>query len=176
MSKRKLRDNQISSPSKVHRYYRYITDSCNVKHSRPSVKLEKSDRKTVEIFKEDVGGVQVFRCPFCDEEPQTSDIKFRKHLKIQHPTEKTLLKYSKKVSQNENFNAVELKDVEKLYKLVDPEYKSGNQTDLYLNPSENSQTVDVQAKRVKVGSKTVIHRSLINTYLVGHQQQSHACH
>ena len=124
-----------------------------------------------------MGGVQVFRCPFCDEEPQTSDIKFRKHLKIQHPTEKTLLKYSKKVSQNENFNAVELKDVEKLYKLVDPEYKSGHQTDLYLNPSENSQTVDVPAKGVKVNRNQSSESPFSNEYsFLGYQQQSHACH
>ena len=100
----------------------------------------------VEIYKEDVDGRQVFKCPFCDEEPQASDIKFRKHLKIQHPTEKTLLKYSnnskKPTEENVNFNEVELKDVEKLYKLVEQNSKSDHQADIYFN-STGSQIVDV---------------------------------
>ena len=107
----------------------------------------------MEIFKEDVNGKQVFRCPFCDEEPQSSDIKFRKHLKIKHPNEKTLLKYSSNSKQhtkeNENFN--ELKDVEKLYKLVEQNSKSDHQADIYFN-STGSQIVDMTGcVDVKVG-------------------------
>ena len=116
----------------------------------------------VEIYKQDVGGVQVFKCPFCDEEPQASDIKFRKHLKSQHPTRKTLLKYSKKSTQIENFNARELRDVEKLYKLVEPVTKPDieHEAEIYLNPTEN-QIVNVTAHNVKVGTQAVI-RSLFD--------------
>ena len=90
----------------------------------------------------EVGGVQVFRCPFCDEEPQSSDIKFRKHLKSQHPTQKTLLKYSKKSSQAENFNARELRNAEKLYKLV--ETGGEDQADIYSNSAEDEMRQDVK--------------------------------
>ena len=48
----------------------------------------------VEIYKEEVGGLKVFRCPFCDVKPLGSDIRFRKHLKTHHPTQKTLLRDS----------------------------------------------------------------------------------
>ena len=104
----------------------------------------------VEIYKEEVAGVQVFRCPFCDEEPQSSDIKFRKHLKSQHPTKKTLLKYSKKSSQSENLNARELRNAEKLYKLVEPASVGGDQADIYLN-SAADRIVNVTRQDVKVG-------------------------
>ena len=105
----------------------------------------------VEIYKENVDGRQVFKCPFCDEEPQASDIKFRKHLKIHHPTEKTLLKdsSSKKATRpNENFNEVELRDVEKLYKLVDQNSKSDHQEDIYFNSTvDMTGCVDVKVGR-----------------------------
>ena len=105
----------------------------------------------VEIYKEDVDGRQVFKCPFCDVEPQASDIKFRKHLKIKHPTEKTLLKdsSSKKTNQeNENYNNVEMKDVEKLYKLVDQNSKSDHQEDIYFNSTAGvTGCVDVKVGR-----------------------------
>ena len=104
------------------------------------------EKEAVEIYKEDVDGRLAFRCPFCDVEPQSSDIKFRKHLKTQHPKEKTLLKYSsnskKSTQENQNFNDIELKDVEKLYKLVDQNSKSDHQADIYFN-STGSQIVDV---------------------------------
>ena len=48
----------------------------------------------MEIYKEEVGGHKVFRCPFCDVKPLGSDIRFRKHLKTHHPTQKTLLRDS----------------------------------------------------------------------------------
>ena len=48
----------------------------------------------MEIYKEEVGGFKVFRCPFCDVKPLGSDIRFRKHLKTHHPTQKTLLRDS----------------------------------------------------------------------------------
>ena len=126
----------------------------------------------MEIYKEDVNGRQVFKCPFCDEEPQSSDIKFRKHLKIQHPTEKTLLKYSsnskKTTEENVNFNEVELKDVEKLYKLVEQNSKSDHQADIYFN-STGSQIVDV-----KVGRSVNVDVRPNSTLLVGHQWQPYA--
>ena len=50
----------------------------------------------VEIYKEDVAGIKVFRCPFCDIKPLGSDIRFRKHLKTHHPQQKTLLRDSVK--------------------------------------------------------------------------------
>ena len=120
---------------------------------RPSTSKqgEKGGSKVVEIYKEDVDGRQVFKCPFCDVEPQASDIKFRKHLKIKHPTEKTLLKdsSSKKTNQeNENYNNVEMKDVEKLYKLVDQNSKSDHQEDIYFNSTVGvTGCVDVKVGR-----------------------------
>ena len=46
----------------------------------------------VEIYKEEMAGIKVFRCPFCDVKPLGSDIRFRKHLKTHHPQQKTLLR------------------------------------------------------------------------------------
>ena len=74
-----------------------------------------------------------------------------KHLKIKHPTEKTLLKdsSSKKTNQeNENYNNVEMKDVEKLYKLVDQNSKSDHQEDIYFNSTVGvTGCVDVKVGR-----------------------------
>ena len=53
------------------------------------------DSDVVEIIKEEINGIKQFRCPFCDMSPESSDIRFRKHLKKDHPSKKTLLKYSK---------------------------------------------------------------------------------
>jgi len=47
----------------------------------------------VEIYKDtDVNGILGYSCPFCNFEPTTSDIRFRKHLKQNHPKQKILLK------------------------------------------------------------------------------------
>jgi len=46
----------------------------------------------VEIYKDEIAGIKVYQCPFCDIKPLASDIRFRKHLKLHHPTKKTLLK------------------------------------------------------------------------------------
>ena len=57
---------------------------------------EAGAQEVVEIYKEDVAGMKVFRCPFCDIKPLGSDIRFRKHLKTHHPQQKTLLRDSVK--------------------------------------------------------------------------------
>jgi len=46
----------------------------------------------VEIYRDEIAGIKVYCCPFCDIKPLASDIRFRKHLKLHHPTKKTLLK------------------------------------------------------------------------------------
>ena len=56
--------------------------------------VEGGKQDVVEIYKEDVAGTKVFRCPFCDVKPLGSDIRFRKHLKTHHPQQKTLLRDS----------------------------------------------------------------------------------
>ena len=58
-----------------------------------------ADSEVVEIFKEQINGIKQFRCPFCDMSPESSDIRFRKHLKKDHPSKKTLLKYSNKTKE-----------------------------------------------------------------------------
>ena len=57
------------------------------------------DSEVVEIFKEEINGIKQFRCPFCEMSPESSDIRFRKHLKKEHPSKKTLLKYSNKTKE-----------------------------------------------------------------------------
>ena len=56
----------------------------------------KIDGEVIEIYKEEIDGLKLYCCPFCDFSPLASDIKFRKHLKKEHPTKKILLKDSKK--------------------------------------------------------------------------------
>ena len=55
----------------------------------------------MEIFKEEIDGIKQFCCPFCDLAPEASDIRFRKHLKKDHPSKKTLLKHSNKPTDYE---------------------------------------------------------------------------
>ena len=54
----------------------------------------------VEIYKDEIAGIKVFQCPFCDIKPLASDIRFRKHLKLHHPTKKTLLKDAPRPPEN----------------------------------------------------------------------------
>ena len=54
--------------------------------------IEGGKQEVVEIYKEEMAGIKVFRCPFCDVKPLGSDIRFRKHLKTHHPQQKTLLR------------------------------------------------------------------------------------
>ena len=54
--------------------------------------VEASKATVVEIYKEEVEGARAYRCPFCDTPPLGSDIRFRKHLKLHHPQQKTLLR------------------------------------------------------------------------------------
>ena len=58
-----------------------------------------ADSEVVEIIKEEINGIKQFCCPFCDMSPESSDIRFRKHLKKDHPSKKTLLKYSNKTKE-----------------------------------------------------------------------------
>ena len=57
------------------------------------------DPEVYEIFKQEINGIKQFRCPFCEMSPESSDIRFGKHLKKAHPSKKTLLKYSNKTKE-----------------------------------------------------------------------------
>ena len=80
MPKRKLNEFQAEVKENVKRHI-----SENVK-----------DGDTVLIVREEVDGVKLLFCPFCDLPPVSSDIKFRKHLKQFHPTKKTFITDSHK--------------------------------------------------------------------------------
>ena len=59
------------------------------------------DEATVEIYRDNINGLRVYKCPFCDWKPIDSDIRFRKHLKQYHPNQKTLLKDSLRPPEKE---------------------------------------------------------------------------
>lgn len=65
-------------------------DNLYIKYYRSDITVSQD---IVEIYKDtDVNGILGYSCPFCNFEPTTSDIRFRKHLKQNHPKQKILLK------------------------------------------------------------------------------------
>lgn len=95
--------------------------------------VEASKAQVVEIYKEEVEGGRAYRCPFCDTPPLGSDIRFRKHLKLHHPQQKTLLREGARPAQATNLEVLFPKPLlERVEGMVEMEEKEDAKSELVV--------------------------------------------